>query len=925
MFRTMCPSCQHVYKITEANVDKVVSCKNCKFIFLIERLKNENPIPIVIQLGINKKKITSENINEILAFHKNNKNNQSINEFLLQKKILNEKELSLLLIEARTLDDKLFIKTILNEAIVNKEDIKEALKFQENSKKKGKHVIMRDALLKLGIISKKQMQRMFAKQYSERKRLLDVELKKEHQMKDKVLEETSNKVNEENQTLPPQIKSDKGSENKLKQSNAKYDYKNDLELSKFGVLHNFIKKDHLDEVIEIRKKNKISKSLIQILIAKNYITSKKALQLKTFKEFGTVRDKDNLFGQMAIRKGLLKKEDVKRALDKQISLYKEKDQIKRIGDFLIEDKIINEENKDIVITLQEESDNIRADKLKKGTKDEEKQNVTSEKADSLENFLEKTEKKVEVDELTLEVEEGNLTAYLYLPDDKSKVSLLNVKGIVDSNEIIYGVTNDEIISNILKSNTLKTNKFIIAKGEDSVNGVNGSIEYFFNTDYLTAGEIKEDGSIDFKERGETPFVKEGGLIAVKTPPIQGKHGKDIYDFEILCTEANDPPLKLGNGVNLSEDKLSVVASIEGRPDLSVSGVLSVFNEVVIPDNVDYNTGNIDFKGNINIRGTILEGFSVQGVNVTTLEVEGGMIRVTNDFNVSGGIIESDVFVEGITQAMFVRKSRVFCFGDVIISKEIIDSEIITSGKCIIERGSIFNSKISAKKGIVALQIGNERTDQNKIRIGVDDHITQAVELYELEIASYEEKVKLQHRIVKKNEKEIDDLLKSLVKSTNRKDKLTKDKEVLKTKMKPDNQEEIVKKINSLDETLEQLKESIDENNKSLKECEIKTEETEKQIEVNEKFIEEIMVHKDGSIDWAKKQSGFAEIKVLGSIALKTLVFTRNSRLELSETQRVCYVKEINNKLRYDSKERFERNIPDYELTVVSDQKKFSKE
>jgi uncharacterized protein (DUF342 family) len=909
VFRTLCPSCHHVYKITEENVNKIVPCSKCNFNFLIERLKNENPIPIEVQIGINKKKINENNIDEILEFHKKNVSGKdSITNYLLKKNIINENDLGEIVLESRALDDKYFMKTVLDEGIISKEDITDALKFQKKSNKKGGQLLIKEVMVKLGFISKKQLERMYTIQVEERKKLFELEVRKELKK-----DNESSKANKKESSKANKKKSPDNKQKSVKDvipNNDSYDYGEELSLCKFGVEKKFFTQEHLDKAVSLKESSQKTKTLIEILVTENSISAKQALILKTVKMFGETRNRDNIFGQTAVKKEIVKIKDVKSALNSQLELYKNDHIIKSIDEILIEEGLLSDENRKIILEI------IEKDDLSNKSEDVD--------PDNFESYIKQDKKNISVEELTIDITEDNLIAYIYLPENRAEIKLAEIKEMLELNDVVYGITSDEVITNCLTAKKLKINKFVAAKGEDSVEGKNGTVKYHFNTDYLTAGEIKEDGSIDFKERGETPHVKNGDIIAVKTPPIHGEHGKDIFGNEILSSVVNDPTLRPGSGVALSEDKLSVVSVLDGRPDLSVAGILSVFNEMIIPGNVDYKSGNIDFKGNIFINGTIIEGFSVQGVNITTDEISGAMARVSNDFNVSGGIIESEVFVEGSTQAMFVSKSRLFSFGDVIISKEIFDSEIYTSGKCIIERGSIVNSKIFAKKGVEALQVGNERTKPCKISVGVDTHITAAVDLYNLEIESYEEKNRSLQRIIKSHTKNIEEILEKLDKGQKSQDKKNKKIEECNIQIDTENKEEISNIIETLEDDIKNIKKSAEDDLKKKNEYDEIIKDSEKNIEIYLEKIKNIIIQRDGSVDWSKKQSSISEMRVFGTVFFKTLVFTKNSRVLLDETQRVCTVKEINNKLRYESKERIEKCIPDYDVAIISEQKKFSK-
>lgn len=305
-------------------------------------------------------------------------------------------------------------------------------------------------------------------------------------------------------------------------------------------------------------------------------------------------------------------------------------------------------------------------------------------------------------------------------DADSPVQVADVLDMLLKKEISYGILEDDAIQIWLdKSNV---DELMIAEGQKPVKGKDGVIQYHFQTDYTNPGKINEDGSIDFRDRGDVPFVSEGDLLARKSPPQEGKPGISISGIPIPIDDVNDPAFEAGNGVTLSEDKLTIHAQINGQPHLDKMGAVSVNPELVIPGDVDYETGNVDFKGNVVVKGRIKEGFSVKCANLTVKEIEGATVDITGDLNVSDGVTEAALHVQGNTYVRFINDSKLMGFGDLTVSKEIIDSEIILSGCCYNTSGHILSSRITTKLGIEAANIGTPSSDPVVLKIGVDEHL-----------------------------------------------------------------------------------------------------------------------------------------------------------------------------------------------------------
>ena len=324
----------------------------------------------------------------------------------------------------------------------------------------------------------------------------------------------------------------------------------------------------------------------------------------------------------------------------------------------------------------------------------------------------------------LSISEDKVKAYLEKrrPADVDTMvpSISDILDLLMQHKIAYGIIDDDLIHAWLSNP--KTKQILIAQGEPPEPGKDGELIYHFETDYTNPGKIAEDGSIDFRERGERPFATSGDLLATLIPPREGRPGISVFGTPLPVEDVLNPAFGAGQGTRLSEDRLSVRAAIDGQPHLDKLGVVSVSPELVIPGDVDYNTGNISFQGNIIVRGRVREGFRVKGVSLQATELEGAIIDVTGDVNISAGITEAAISAQGNIYAKFVSRSKIRGFGDLVILKEIIDSDIAISGKCINSGGHIIASNVIAKLGIEAGNIGTPSSSPSRLKVGIDEHV-----------------------------------------------------------------------------------------------------------------------------------------------------------------------------------------------------------
>jgi uncharacterized protein (DUF342 family) len=83
--------------------------------------------------------------------------------------------------------------------------------------------------------------------------------------------------------------------------------------------------------------------------------------------------------------------------------------------------------------------------------------------------------------------------------------------------------------------------------------------YYFDTNPMRIGTLLEDGSMDWKNRGEIPQVRTGELLAEKVGGDPGRPGMNVLGQEIAPPRIKDPSLKFGKGAQRSEDGTQILA------------------------------------------------------------------------------------------------------------------------------------------------------------------------------------------------------------------------------------------------------------------------------------------------------------------------------------------------------------------------------
>jgi len=410
-------------------------------------------------------------------------------------------------------------------------------------------------------------------------------------------------------------------------------------------------------------------------------------------------------------RGIASQKDVDRALRKQLNNFEDSGVSMLIGDILVESEVIAAELRDEVMAGQD-----RSGGKKKG------KDPSAAFSSEFGAFVD------------LQVSEDRVEAWIRVPKAVHGTSdITPIKQMIKKRGIKNGVLLDKDIRNFIQNCTDPHEKFVVARGVPASVGKPASIIYHFNVEHDEAGVIREDGSIDFSARGDSPFVKKGQVLAEKKPMENPKPGVDIFGETLLVGEVEDVPLLGGDGVQFSEDELQLTATIQGQPSMDAKGVISVLEQFTVKGDVDFKTGNINFNGNVLVTGMVKEGFKVECDDLIANEINGAVILIRGDLKVSNGIVNSHIETQGNVQAKFLNNVKIFAHGNMMITREIMGSRILISGALANEAGRITASLIAARMGFSVKQIGTEKAESSTIKTGVDDHIRWIAEKFEVRI------------------------------------------------------------------------------------------------------------------------------------------------------------------------------------------------
>jgi len=363
---------------------------------------------------------------------------------------------------------------------------------------------------------------------------------------------------------------------------------------------------------------------------------------------------------------------------------------------------------------------------------------------------------------------------------------------------------------------------------------------------------------------------------------------------------SDVKLLFGSGVEPSEDRLKLYAKSDGQPKFSLGGRLSVVSDLVINGDVDLKSGHIDFEGDVKITGTIQSGFNVKGTNVEAKEIMGAQITASGDITTTGGIIGAVIKAQGSIKAKYIKHATISTFGDIIVQKEITDSDINTSGACLLDRGKILSSEISAKQGIEAVDIGTDLSSPCRLTVGVDDHIEAEMEGLQNAIKRREDRLTKMNGQITALDSKHQKIHEEIADLAQLQDRSLVNQRTLKQRLE-DLPEEVSEKRPELESGIAALGQQAQDAEVSLgnlfdKQDKLthQTEEVQHEAEQVKEDIYELKNELDAIHHWAKSQKKAAVIKVSGEVVQGTFISGPHTRTVVKDTARHVTIREVRN-------------------------------
>lgn len=230
--------------------------------------------------------------------------------------------------------------------------------------------------------------------------------------------------------------------------------------------------------------------------------------------------------------------------------------------------------------------------------------------------------------------------------------------------IVHGVDYSEIARACMSE---EAGSFIIANGTPPRPGKHGFFEPVQEVEIKKGLKERSDGTIDYREIQEFPSADRGQVIGIVRTPVPGIPGTSVTNELVFPPEVCPLSISVGKGVVLLEDGTKLVATDVGHPEVIIRGQfakISIIPKLTIGKDIDLQTGNVHYIGDIEILGSVQDGMTVEARGNVLVRNNVNMAKINAGSSI---IVHKNIITSQITagKSNFLKAEISHILGDIV--------------------------------------------------------------------------------------------------------------------------------------------------------------------------------------------------------------------------------------------------------------------
>ena len=288
-------------------------------------------------------------------------------------------------------------------------------------------------------------------------------------------------------------------------------------------------------------------------------------------------------------------------------------------------------------------------------------------------------------------------------------------------KIVFGLDR-ELLSSLPARPDRYFHLLQIARGLPPRRGEDGRIVDRFPRTSERVFAADEKNQVDYAALGQAHSIRTGEVICQIVPPTEGLAGVTVRGEPAPAGSGAPVQAPKGRNTRLSEDGTSLVAAADGHV-VFAGRYFEVRSTLEIDGDVDLTTGDLNYLGDIHIRGDVRSGFTVRALGSVTVDgvIEDTSVEAGGDLIVGQGVQGNSKAVlraHRNVYAKYLESCRLYIQGD-LYSDCIISCSVYCDGSihAATGRGVIIGGTLRAGGSVRANIIGARTELQTRIILG----------------------------------------------------------------------------------------------------------------------------------------------------------------------------------------------------------------
>lgn len=321
-------------------------------------------------------------------------------------------------------------------------------------------------------------------------------------------------------------------------------------------------------------------------------------------------------------------------------------------------------------------------------------------------------------ELTMSSDSMVAWLFIFPPVGKGEhIKIEEINQLLDEQGITHHIDEDYIREMVQKRKYLHL--YPVAAGLAPVDGDNGKIVEFYARERICVFTPDADGNLDYRAQNYFQPVFKDGTICRIHYPTAGVEGVDLRGRDVVPKAGKPAKVPQGKNTHITEDGSELVSDMDGDV-IFEKDTFMVRSAMVVNGDVDYSTGNINFMGDVHIKGNVRDKFIVRATGSVMVDglLESAIIDADGDVIIAGGVLGdggATIRSRGNVRAKFMESCTVYA-GSSLHTDYILTSKVFCDGPLTVTtgKGVIMGGVISVHDTIESKSIGSPHSGRTTV-------------------------------------------------------------------------------------------------------------------------------------------------------------------------------------------------------------------